>query len=180
MTAITEKEMYTLGQLARCVWRNGDVPANILSYLLAYPTKGIGMAHSTKEWCRADQNEIVRLISKLPDEMDERNPVPETKRGSFWMGFYHYATLLENKKNLTADNLAEIGNALWGEHWQTPMAEALELSSAARIRQWLNGSNIPIGIWAELDGMLRARGEHIDAIRGHISKVAIKEDAPES
>ena len=60
------------------------------------------------------------------------------------------------------------------------MAEALELSSAARIRQWLNGSNIPLGIWAELDGMLRARGEHIDAIRGHISKVAIKEDAPES
>ena len=95
------------------------------------------------------------------------------------MGFYHYATLLQNRKNLTADMLVEIGSVLWGEHWQTPMSEALELSSPVRIRQWLTSSNIPIGIWAELDRMLRARGEHIDAIRGHIGKIATKEDAPE-
>ena len=179
MKPITGKEMYTLGQMARCVWQDGEVPPNILSHLLTYPTRGIGMAHNTSEWRKADQDEIARLMAKLPAEMDESNPVPEGKRGSFWMGFYHYATLLQNRKTLTADMLVEIGSVLWGEHWQTPMSEALELSSPVRIRQWLTSSNIPIGIWAELDRMLRARGEHIDAIRGHIGKIATKEDAPE-
>ena len=181
MSPITEKEMYTLGQMTRCVWQDGEVPANILSQLLAYPTKGIGMASKTKEWRKADQDEIARLMGKFSAEWDESNPVPEGTRGSFWIGFYHYANLIQNENNLTADSLAEIGNVLWGEHWQAPMAEALELSSPARIRQWLTGGNIPpIGVWAELDGMLRARGEYIDAIRGHIGKVATKEEAPES
>lgn len=180
MTQVTEKEMYALGQLARSVWQDGEIPPNILSNLLAYPVRGIGMASQTKEWRKADQVETSRLIDKLSAEMGDQGPVPEGTRGSFWTGFYHYANLLQNKGNLTADSLAEIGNVLWGEHWQTPMAESLELSSTARIRQWLNGGNIPIGVWAELDGMLRARGEHIDAIRGHISKVAAKEDAPQS
>lgn len=182
MTAtITEKEMYTLGQLARSVWQDGEVPANILSQLLAYPTKGIGMASQTKEWRSADQDEITRLMGKFSAEWDESNPVPEGTRGSFWIGFYHYANLIQNENNLTADSLAEIGNVLWGEHWQAPMAEALELSSTARIRQWLVSSHIPIGVWAELDLMLRARGEYIDAIRKRIGKVATREaDAPES
>lgn len=178
MTQVTEKEMYALGQLARSVWQDGEIPPNILSNLLAYPVRGIGMASQTKEWRKADQVETARLIDKLSAEMGDQGPVPEGTRGAFWMGFYHYGTLLQNKKNLTADQLSEIGNVLWGEHWQTPMSEALALSSPARIRQWLKGSNIPIGVWAELDLMLRARGEHIDAIRGHISKVATKEDAP--
>jgi len=181
MTLITEKEMYTLGQLARCVWQDGEVPPNILSYMLAYPTKGIGMASQAKEWRKADQGEIARLMGKFPAEWDESNPVPEGVRGSFWTGFYHYATLLQNKKHLTADTLSEIGSVLWGEHWQTPMAEALGLSDTARIRQWLTGGNVPFGVWAELDLMLRARGERIDAIRGNIGKVATRDaDAPKS
>lgn len=180
MKPITGKEMYTLGQMARCVWQDGEVPPNILSHLLTYPTRGIGMAHNTSEWRKADQDEIARLMGKFPAEWDESNPVPEGVRGSFWTGFYHYATLFQNRGNLTADSLAEIGKVLFGEHWQTPMSEVLELSSPARIRQWLTGGDIPVGVWAELDLMLRARGEHIDAIRGHISKVAVKEDAPES
>lgn len=181
MTQVTEKEMYALGQLARSVWQDGEVPPNILSYMLSYPTKGIGMAHNTNEWRNADQDEIARIMAKLPAEMGDQGPVPEGTRGSFWTGFYHYANLLQNKGNLTADSLAEIGNVLWGEHWQTPMAESLELSSTARIRQWLNGGNIPIGVWSELDLMLRARGEYIDAIRKRIGKVATSEaDAPKS
>ncbi len=181
MTQVTEKEMYALGQLTRCVWQDGEVPPNILSYMLAYPTKGIGMAHNTKEWRKADQEEIARLMAKLPAEMDESNPVPEGTRGAFWNGFYQYAALRDKQQNLTADSLAEIGGVLWGEHWQTKMAEALELSSPARIRQWLTGGNVPFGVWAELDLMLRARGERIDAIRGNIGKVATRDaDAPKS
>lgn len=181
MTQVTEKEMYALGQLARCVWQDGEVPPNVLSYLLAYPTKGIGMASQTKEWRNADQDEVARLMGKFSAEWDESNPVPEGTRGSFWVGFYHYANLIQNENNLTADSLAEIGGVLWGEHWQTPMAEALALSGTARIRQWLNGGNIPIGVWGELDLMLRARGEYIDAIRKRIGKVATSEaDAPKS
>ena len=61
MSPITEKEMYTLGQLTRCVWTDGEVPTNILSLMLAYPTKGIGMAHNTDAWRKADQEEIARI-----------------------------------------------------------------------------------------------------------------------
>jgi len=120
-------------------------------------------------------------MAKLPAEMDESNPVPEGTRGAFWNGFYQYAALRDKQQNLTADSLAEIGGVLWGEHWQTKMAEALELSSPARIRQWLNGGNVPFGVWADLDLMLRARGERIDAIRGNIGKVAMRDaDVPNS
>ena len=181
MSPITEKEMYTLGQLTRCVWTDGEVPTNILSYMLAYPTKGIGMAHNTDAWRKADQEEIARLIAKLPAEWDESNPVPQGARGAFWNGFYQYAALRDKQQNLTADSLTEIGVVLWGEHWQAKMAEALGLSGTARIRQWLTGGNIPFGVWAELDLMLRARGERIDAIRGNIGKVATRDaDAPKS
>lgn len=61
--------------------------------------------------------------------------------------------------------LERAGVMLHGPHWQAPMAEALGLSSPARIRAWMRGYRpIPAGIRAEIVDMLRARGEACRAL----------------
>lgn len=55
-----------------------------------------------------------------------------------------------------ADHLAEIGRALYGEHWQAPLARDLGVNRES-IRRWLNGSS-PFGpahgAWRDLRTVL--------------------------
>jgi hypothetical protein len=53
--------------------------------------------------------------------------------------------------------LREIGEALYGERWQSEMARKLEVEDRA-IRRWLTEQNvIPAGVWASLLEILRWR-----------------------
>jgi len=59
--------------------------------------------------------------------------------------------------------LALVGNALYGERWQTDLARDLGLSDARRIRQWLSlDRTIPEGVWDDLAKLLAERKLVID------------------
>jgi hypothetical protein len=62
-------------------------------------------------------------------------------------------------------SLLEIaGKALFGAHWQGPLAKVLGLSDTKRIRQWLVGGRpVPDGVWNDIHDMLRERGILINA-----------------
>lgn len=49
-------------------------------------------------------------------------------------------------KSFGADELTEIGRAMYGDQWQSALARDLNLSDARRIRYWLTGRTIPVGI----------------------------------
>ena len=47
----------------------------------------------------------------------------------------------------------------------TDLARELNLSDARRIRQWLAGERkIPVGVWADINQLLRARKLKIDTV----------------
>ncbi len=58
-----------------------------------------------------------------------------------------------------ADHLAAIGRALYGDHWQSPFAAALDINRET-IRRWLNGA-MPFGpkhpVWRDVRALLEAR-----------------------
>lgn len=59
--------------------------------------------------------------------------------------------------------LALVGNALYGERWQTDLARDLRLSDSRRIRQWLSlDRTIPEGVWDDLAKLLADRKLVID------------------
>lgn len=59
--------------------------------------------------------------------------------------------------------LALVGNALYGERWQTDLARDLRLSDGRRIRQWLSlDRTIPDGVWDDLAKLLTDRKLVID------------------
>lgn len=54
--------------------------------------------------------------------------------------------------------LANVGEALYGPTWQTPMSEALGVSDRT-IRRWVSGDfAIPNGVWSDLAKLCRKRG----------------------
>lgn len=70
-----------------------------------------------------------------------------------------------SKKPVTVDDLRVAGEVLYGERWQTALANALKLGDSARIRQWLRGDRpIPPGIRAELVLLLRASASAASAL----------------
>lgn len=53
--------------------------------------------------------------------------------------------------------IAEIGHALWGEHWQEPMAYAMKRQRKT-VRDWRRGHMpVPPGVWSELIAMTQQR-----------------------
>lgn len=70
--------------------------------------------------------------------------------------------------------LALVGNALYGERWQTDLARDLRLSDSRRIRQWLSlDRTIPEGVWDDLAKILADRklviDEALKAIQSNIT-----------
>jgi hypothetical protein len=54
------------------------------------------------------------------------------------------------------DTLREVGEALYGPSWQTPMSEALGVSDRS-VRYWAGGRPIPDGIWGEIAALCQKR-----------------------
>lgn len=73
-----------------------------------------------------------------------------------------------------ADHLAAIGRALYGDHWQSPLAAALDINRET-IRRWLNGA-MPFGpahpVWRDVRALLEARAETAQAL------IAVLPDMP--
>jgi hypothetical protein len=66
---------------------------------------------------------------------------------------------------MTSDLLQEIGEALYGPHWQAIMARSLEITERA-IRRWLAQINpVPQGVQDELGRRLQERAEQIADLR---------------
>jgi hypothetical protein len=58
---------------------------------------------------------------------------------------------------MTPTHLEQIGRALYGERWQSPLARDLDVSDRT-VRRWMAGEwPIPEGIASDLDRLLRER-----------------------
>lgn len=166
---MNEKIMYTIGKIAAVIEQHGELPPTIFDKLVTRPVHTLGLLKNRDEWRAAmvqDGEELGMLFAKLPaDIADPADGVKIETQGPFWIGYYHRKHASDIAGQLTSDLLAESGKLLFGEHWQAPMVEALGLSDTARIRQWLSGnSKIPIGIWSEIDQMLRQKHGRIGAL----------------
>ncbi|OOF85184.1 hypothetical protein BKG88_08620 [Rodentibacter ratti] len=86
-------------------------------------------------------------------------------QGAFWIGYYQYSKLKDDVKNYTPSHLSIIGEALYGNQWQTNLARDLNLSDARRIRQWMAGERkIPIGVWSDIVELLKSKQKRIEDI----------------
>lgn len=165
--------MRTLGMIFRLVYPDGDLHMATANIALTKPVSGLGLLSKRPEFKNADQDELMTLIDKIPNNMaDPDNGVSIEDQGPFWIGFYHYATHTEQSDKYGASELIKAGQALYGERWQTDLARDLGLSDARRIRQWLsNERKIPPSIWGDIAGLLRHRqiivGAVFDDIVGH-------------
>lgn len=65
--------------------------------------------------------------------------------------------------------LIEIGKALYGERWQTSLANDLRVADRT-MRRWVSGASpIPPAIWFEIDEILAARAACIGDVRRKIT-----------
>jgi len=66
----------------------------------------------------------------------------------------------ENNKPMVSLN--DIGETLYGEHWQGPLADDLDISVRS-MRRWANGSvNVPQGVWEDLVEIMSSRRAALD------------------
>lgn len=153
--------MYTLGMIARAIWPGGEVPPAILDQMLAKPATGLGLAIRHKAGQAADQEQLADLIDRLPPLKDPEGGVDIEDQGPFWIGFYRYLDGLEFAGKYGPEQLRIIGEALYGERWQSDIARDLNVDSR-RVRQWLASERpIPAGIWVELAAKMRQRKQTI-------------------
>lgn len=165
---INHEIMYTLGQIVRVVYPCGDPPSNILQQILARPVTGLGMLTRTVDWQQAmqrDDENLMRLFDKLPNNLDTKSAIPSSIQGGFWLGYYQYVSAINAANNLQPWHFAEAGKVLFGDHWQQAMADTLKLSGTARIRSWLKGKlKIPSSVWQEVIVLLKQRNIQLETI----------------
>ncbi len=165
----TEGTMRTLGQIVRVVFDN-EPPSNILTLLLSKPAKGITLVIKSAEGLRANDphrqgqdGRLASLMAKLPAELPP-GPISVEMQGPFWLGYYQTP-----KRPVQRDvqGLRQAGEALYGSTWQTSLAQALELSDARRVREWLSGDRrVPPGVWDDIKRLLEARSAQAMAVAG--------------
>lgn len=76
----------------------------------------------------------------------------------------------------TPDTLADIGRALYGERWQSPLAEALGINRET-LRRWLTGSShLPSdhGVWNDLRDVVREAAAAHHAIASQLTEISEK------
>jgi hypothetical protein len=59
-----------------------------------------------------------------------------------------------------SNTLREIGEALYGPNWQTPLSVALGVSDRT-VRYWTEGRHIPAGVWDDLAKLCEQRARAI-------------------
>ena len=164
-----KKTMYTLGQIYRAIWpgigRDNHAPTGIAEVALTKPASGLAMMLRHHDNSAAKQDEVMELVDRLGDITDPPGGVPDEVQLHFWLGYYHYLTATMAAKKYGADELRLAGEVLFGDRWQTDMSRELGLTDARRIRQWLSGDRpIPVGVWADVCGLLRQRQMTIDKV----------------
>lgn len=163
--------MRTLGMIVRAIWPDGDVPGQIFDVVVARPATGLALLKryiGTIDAGDCRHAEFEALARRLPADLeDPAGGVSVEDQGPFWLGYYHYATALERSATVGAAGLARVGEALYGERWQTDLARDINLRDARRVRQWLAGDRkIPAGVWADLNVLVNERRMRLDAILG--------------
>ena len=72
---------------------------------------------------------------------------------------------MQEQRKYGVAELRKVGEALFGNQWQTDLSRALGLSSPRRVRQWLAGDrSIPVGIWDDLCTLLQQRKQTIESV----------------
>lgn len=158
--------MYTVGELVRCIY-GSNVPVNVQNTIIRFPAKGIGLMSQRGDIINApDQDEVMRLMDKIPSDLvDPKDKMEFEAQGAFWLGYYHYAKIKDDVANYGANELAVVGNALYGDQWQTALSRDLDLSSPRRMRAWISGERkIPTGVWFDIISLLKARQLKIEEI----------------
>ncbi|UOO87518.1 hypothetical protein [Neisseria arctica] len=160
------KIMNAVGQLAAHVYGR-EIPADVQAQLLTHPATGIAMMAKKPGLVKlADQEEIARIIDKIPAESEALRGVKLHNQGPFWKGYYDY--LYAADKEFTAENLTAIGKVLYGERWQTDLADALNINSR-RIREMVAGTRkIPPGIVVDILTLLKEKQIKIDSVIGNL------------
>lgn len=163
--------MYTLGMICREIFDYEPIPQNLADTLLSRPATGLAMMINRRENTAEKQERIADLMDRIGGDIsDGVNGVTEQDQGQFWLGYYHYVTASEAAKNYGPSELAKAGETLFGDRWQTDLSRALKLSDARRIRQWMAGERpIPVGVWADICGLLRHRQTSIQAVLKSLS-----------
>lgn len=73
---------------------------------------------------------------------------------------------------MTPTDLRRIGEALYGERWQTPLAEDLQVADRT-VRRWLDGSRaIPDTLRADLHRIVAARVASLQRIAAELRRRA--------
>lgn len=153
-----DKTMYTLGQIARAIHPDGDIPAGTLDTLLSRPATGLALLLKSAHAKRVEPDDLARLINLVPAGLsDPIGGVKIESQGPFWTGWYRYATAIDHSARLTIDHLARAGRLLYGDRWQSDIARALDVNDR-QVRAWMAGERrIPPGVWADIAALLRQR-----------------------
>lgn len=172
----TNHPMYALGMICRHIWSwpNGDqaMPNNIMEMMLSRPMTALGLASRSPAMRDCDQDQLAELMARLPTDFGDPssgNKVSDVDQGRFWIGYYHYLSAMDHAKRYGPDDLVRCGEALYGEHWQASLADALDLSDTSRIRQWLK-RGIPPSVWVDVAALLRQREIQIKTVLDGITK----------
>lgn len=164
------KTIYTLGEICAAIWPPGtthSIPHNILNnYICNRPASLLAEMVKHRSNTAAKQEAVAELVDKLsPDICDPPGGVKNEDQVVFWSGYYHYAAARDAAHKYGPAELEQAGKVLFGDRWQTDLANALQLSDARRIRQWMAKERpIPVGVWADVCGLLRHRQMSISQV----------------
>lgn len=172
----TVNEMYySLGMIANVIY--GDkFPRKLMQYtikpleLIALMSRDVHTPLRRHEFGKPrklserEKDEIARLMDTITPDMPLKNINPADE-GAFWNGYYHYMAAVSQSRKYGPAELAQFGNAIFGEQWQSAMARTLGLSDSSRVREWLSGKRrIPVSVWAELGALLRKRQKTVEEV----------------
>lgn len=79
--------MYTLGEIARVVFPNGDIPTALQVQLLGRPAVGLGMLTRCDSYQKADRRVLGPLFCKLPPNFQTPHGVSEEAKDRFWEAY---------------------------------------------------------------------------------------------
>lgn len=166
-----KKTMYVLGQVCRAIWpgrayNGSDVaPNSIIEKTLTHPASGLALMTKHEDNTADKQEAVCKLVGSIGDISDPPNGVAIEDQGQFWLGYYHYASAIDAQKKYGSAELEAAGKALFGDRWQTDLSNALGLSDARRMRQWMARERpIPVGVWADICALLRTRQMTINSL----------------
>lgn len=153
-----ETTMYTLGQLARAIWPDGDAPKKLIDTALTRPASGLALITQHKAAARADQEAIAAILDRMPaDIKDPAGGVKIADQGPFWMGWYHYMMAITHARKLGPEHLERAGRLLYGDRWQTDLSRDIGVADRT-VRSWIaRERGIPAGVWADIAALLRQR-----------------------